>query len=212
MKINPSVKIIAGVVATLIIALVVFSLNRKAPLDSSKQTPDKASAKFVQDFSQILKTKTKENQAGDEKEETETVKTDTVNESAPAAGNGTPHSEEGTKSTAASSVASSVKPAKEVMNIFVDAFKNFDINTIIAHSSGAVREKFERLQQEVPNPPKELIDLMASAEILSSEHVNDNEFRFTIGYYIAPLETRDSLQFIVRKGDAGWLIVEGEGF
>ncbi len=126
--------------------------------------------------------------------------------------------------------------AEEVMNTFVEAFKNFDFEALLPLTTGAVREEFEgsdsdmeRLLEEAPaEMEQEIIDgileTASQVEVTSTEYVGD-EFHF--GLRTPPLKIQspemrtptgserfslstssEVLYFKMRKEDGVWRIYE----
>ena len=97
--------------------------------------------------------------------------------------------------------------AEEVMNTFVEAFKNFDIEAMRALTTGTAREEverdkeeFERGLEDLPDEMRQIfeqqildrvIEALSLMEVTSTEYIDD-EFHFRIG--MPPLEIRESIE------------------
>ena len=97
--------------------------------------------------------------------------------------------------------------AEDVMNAFVEAFKNVDAETILPMLTGNARETFESDFGDMPEGVRTQISQMFSQmKILSSEHVGD-EFHFRLK---VPGANPPELSVKMRKVEGIWLIYDVE--
>ena len=94
--------------------------------------------------------------------------------------------------------------AENVMNAFVEAFKNLDSETIRSMLTGDAREAFESDFEEMPEDMRPQIrQMLSQTEIVSSEYVGD-EFHFR-------LEVAKMRKVVkMRKVEGIWLIYDAE--
>lgn len=91
--------------------------------------------------------------------------------------------------------------AENVMNAFVEAFKNLDAETMLPMLTGDARETFESDFEEMPEDARPQIrQMLRQMEIVSSEYVGD-EFHFR-------LEVPVKMRIKMRKVEGIWLIYD----
>ena len=97
--------------------------------------------------------------------------------------------------------------AEDVMNAFVEAFKNLDAETILPMFTGDAREKFEGDFENVPEDMRtQMRQVLRQMEILSSGYVGD-EFHFRLRVPGAP---QPEVSVKMRKVKGIWLIYDIE--
>ena len=110
----------------------------------------------------------------------------------------------------ASRKVSPVRPeqsAEDIMNTFVEAFKNLDAETILPMLTGDARETFEGDFADVPEDMRaQISEMLSEMEILSSEYVGD-EFHFRLRVPMAP---KQELSVKIRKVEGIWLIYDAK--
>ena len=74
----------------------------------------------------------------------------------------------------------SMQSAEDVMNAFVEAFKNLDSEAMLSIITERVRERFEMDAENLTEDMRtQLSQMLSSVKILSSEYVGD-EFHFRL--------------------------------
>ena len=93
--------------------------------------------------------------------------------------------------------------AEDVMNAFVEAFKNLDVETLLPMLIGDARETFEGDLGNVPEDMRPHISqLLSQMEVLSSEYVDD-EFHFRLKM---PGGTPPEVSVKMQKMEGAWFI------
>ena len=97
--------------------------------------------------------------------------------------------------------------AEDVMNAFVEAFKNLDLKTILPMLTGDAREKFEGDLENISEDVRtQLSQILRHMEILSSEYVGD-EFHFRLR---VPGSHPPEVSVKMRKVEGIWLIYDAK--
>ena len=97
--------------------------------------------------------------------------------------------------------------AEDVMNTFVEAFKNLDAETILPMLTGDATETFEGDFADVSEDMRaQISEMLSEMEILSSEYVGD-EFHFRLRVPMAP---KQELSVKIRKVEGIWLIYDAK--
>ncbi len=94
--------------------------------------------------------------------------------------------------------------AEDVMNAFVEAFKNLDEETLRSMLTGDAKETFESDFEEMPEDMRpQILQMLSQTEIVSSEYVGD-EFHFR-------LEVAKMRKVVkMRKVEGIWLIYDAK--
>ncbi len=99
------------------------------------------------------------------------------------------------------------QPAEDVMNTFVEAFKNLDSEIIHPMLIGNARETFEGDFEDMPEDVRtQISQVLSQIQILSSEYVGD-EFHFRLR---VPAGAPPEVSVKMRKVEGVWLIYEVE--
>ena len=95
--------------------------------------------------------------------------------------------------------------AEDVMNAFVEAFKNLDAEVILSMLTEDARETFGDNFQDVPEDVRtQMRQVLSQMEVLSSEYVGD-EFHFRLK---VPMSTPPETSVKMRKVEGIWLIYD----
>ena len=104
----------------------------------------------------------------------------------------------------------SVRPeqsAEDVMNAFVEAFKNLDSETILSMLTTDARETFEGDFEDMPEDVRtQMHQILHQMEVLSSEYVGD-EFHFRLR---VPGSNPPEVSVKMRKVEGTWLIYDAK--
>ena len=102
----------------------------------------------------------------------------------------------------------SMQSAEDVMNTFVEAFKNLDTETIRPMLTGDARETFEIADVEnlTEDMRTQFSQMMNSMKILSSEYVGD-EFHFRLR---VPMADPPEVSVKMRKVEGSWFIYDAK--
>ena len=97
--------------------------------------------------------------------------------------------------------------AEDVMNAFVEAFKNLDAEVMRSILTGRAKETFESGFEDMPEDIRtQLSQILRQMEVLSSEYVGD-EFHFRLK---VPMSTPPETSVKMRKAEGIWLIYDVE--
>ena len=97
--------------------------------------------------------------------------------------------------------------AEDVMNAFVEAFKNLDSEGMLSMVTGSAEATFESDFEGIPEDVRtQISQMLSSMKILSSEYVGD-EFHFRLR---VPAGTPPEVSAKMRKVEGVWLIYEIE--
>ena len=103
---------------------------------------------------------------------------------------------------------SSARPeqsAEDVMNAFVEAFKNLDAEVILSMLTEDARETFEGDFEDMPEDARtQMSEILSQMEILSSQYVGD-EFHFQLR---VPLADSSEVSVKMRKVEGIWRIYD----
>ena len=103
------------------------------------------------------------------------------------------------------SSAHSGQSAEDVMNAFVEAFKNLDSEVMRSILTGRAKETFESGFEDMPEDIRtQLSQILRQMEVLSSEYVGD-EFHFRLK---VPMSTPPETSVKMRKVEGIWLIYD----
>ena len=95
--------------------------------------------------------------------------------------------------------------AEDVMNTFVEAFKNLDAETILSTLTEDARETFENDFEDVPEHMRtQMSQMLSFMEVLSSEYVDD-EFHFVLK---VPIGQPPEVSVKMRKVEGIWRIYD----
>ena len=95
--------------------------------------------------------------------------------------------------------------AEDVMNTFVEAFKNLDSETILSMLTSDARETFEGDFEDMPEDARtQMSQILSQMEVLSSQYVGD-EFHFRLR---VPLAESSEVSVKMRKVEGIWLIYD----
>ena len=114
--------------------------------------------------------------------------------------------------------------AEDVMNAFVEAYKNFDIEAMLPLTTGAMKEELDNAREDMAQSSQDLeiqavMQLISQVEIAGSEYVGE-EFHFRLRIPTPEIpgppempELPDSVELVVKmqKVDGAWRIYDGTG-
>ena len=114
--------------------------------------------------------------------------------------------------------------AEDVMNAFVEAYKNFDIEAMLPLTTGAIKEELDNAREDMAQSSQDLeiqavMQLISQVEIAGSEYVGE-EFHFRLRIPTPEIpgppempELPDSVELVVKmqKVDGAWRIYDGIG-
>ena len=96
--------------------------------------------------------------------------------------------------------------AEDVMNAFVEAFKNLDAETIHPMLTGEARETLEGITDVPEDMHAQISQMLSEMEISSSEYVGD-EFHFRLRVPMAP---QQEVSVKMRKVEGSWFIYDAK--